>query len=134
MYKLVTEAPPRLTVRGLVQIAPVDLVRRFGPPGRGSACRKITGTYHFHDHRRRSIQIYDWKATTLYDARTEAGTLSPTDFWGSDSLQDFSVASTAAVDLVGFYPVSTDGLIKAENSRSRRATLRRMRGLWNRSM
>ena len=33
----------------------------------------------------------------------------------------------------GFYPVSTDGLIKAENSRSRRATLRRMRGLWNRS-
>ena len=34
----------------------------------------------------------------------------------------------------GFYPVSTDGLIKAENSRSRRATLRRMRGLWNRSM
>lgn len=36
-------------------------------------------------------------------------------------------------DDAGFYPVSTDGLIKAENSRSRRATLRRMRGLWNRS-
>lgn len=35
---------------------------------------------------------------------------------------------------LGFYPVSTDGLIKAENSRSRRATLRRIRGLWNRSM
>ena len=35
--------------------------------------------------------------------------------------------------VTGFYPVSTDGLIKAENSRSRRATLRRMRGLWNRS-
>jgi hypothetical protein len=38
------------------------------------------------------------------------------------------------LELVGFYPVSTDGLIKAENSRSRLATLRRMRGLWNRSM
>ena len=33
----------------------------------------------------------------------------------------------------GFYPVSTNGLIKAENARSRRATLRRMRELWNRS-
>jgi transposase-like protein len=34
----------------------------------------------------------------------------------------------------GFYPVSTDGLIKSENSRSRRATLRRIRGLWNLSI
>lgn len=34
----------------------------------------------------------------------------------------------------GFYPVSADGLNKAENLRSRRATLRRIRGLWNRSM
>ena len=40
----------------------------------------------------------------------------------------------AEAKLKGFYPVSTDGLIKAENSRLRRATLRRMRGLWNRSM
>jgi putative transposase len=28
-------------------------------------------------------------------------------------------------EVIGFYPVSTDGLIKAENSRSHRATLRR---------
>ena len=34
---------------------------------------------------------------------------------------------------LGFYPVPADGLIRAENARSRRATLRRMRGLWNRS-
>jgi transposase InsO family protein len=33
----------------------------------------------------------------------------------------------------GFYPVSTDSLVKTENSLSRRATLRRIRGLWNRS-
>lgn len=102
MYTLVTEVSPRLTIRGFVQIAPVDLVRRFGPPGRGSADGKVTGTYHFHDHRKRNIQIYDWKATTLYDARTEAGTLAPVDFWGSHSPQDFSVASVADVDLVGF--------------------------------
>lgn len=31
----------------------------------------------------------------------------------------------------GFYPDSVDGLVKAANSRSRRATLRRIRGLWN---
>jgi len=43
------------------------------------------------------------------------------------------VYNQAFVDRVGFYPVSADGLIKAENARSRRATLRRMRGLWNRS-
>ncbi len=29
----------------------------------------------------------------------------------------------------GFYPISTDGLIRAENFRSCRATLRRIRGL-----
>jgi hypothetical protein len=29
----------------------------------------------------------------------------------------------------GFYPISTDGWVKAENFRSCRATLRRMRGL-----
>lgn len=102
MYTLVPNASPRLTMRGFIQIAPVDLVRRFGPPRRGSADGKVTGTYHFHDHRKRSIQIYDWKATTLYDARTEVGTLAPTAFWGSDSPQDFSVASAAVVDLVRF--------------------------------
>jgi len=37
-------------------------------------------------------------------------------------------------DALGFYPVSADGLIKAKNFRSRRVTLRRIRGLWNRSM
>jgi len=36
--------------------------------------------------------------------------------------------------VMGFYPVSADGLIKAKNFRSRRVTLRRIRGLWNRSM
>jgi putative transposase len=30
---------------------------------------------------------------------------------------------------LGFYPISTDGWVKAENFRSCRATLRRMRGL-----
>ena len=37
-------------------------------------------------------------------------------------------------DTGGFYPVSTDGLETPENFRSCLATLRRMRGLWNRSM
>lgn len=45
-----------------------------------------------------------------------------------------TIALKAKTIPLGFYPVSTDGLIKAENFRSRRATLRRMRGLWNRSM
>ena len=36
--------------------------------------------------------------------------------------------------LTGFYPVSTDGSKKVENSKSFFATRRRIRGLWNRSM
>lgn len=32
---------------------------------------------------------------------------------------------------LGFYPVSADGLETAENVRSRAATRRRIRGLWN---
>jgi len=35
----------------------------------------------------------------------------------------------ALKDEAGFYPISTDGLIRAENFRSCRATLRRIRGL-----
>jgi hypothetical protein len=50
----------------------------------------------------RTIQIYDWKATVLYDARPEAGTLSVVDFWASDVPQEFSVAVTAAIDLSAF--------------------------------
>lgn len=38
------------------------------------------------------------------------------------------------VQYKGFYPISTDGLKRAENFKSCRATLRRIRGLWNRSM
>jgi len=34
----------------------------------------------------------------------------------------------------GFYPVFTDGYKTPENSKSLLATLRRIRGLWNRSM
>lgn len=34
----------------------------------------------------------------------------------------------------GFYPVSTDGFKRAENSKSLFATRRRIRGLWKRSM
>lgn len=52
---------------------------------------------------------------------------------GASQVWRFINEIAAGDHVVGFYPVSTDGLIKAENSRSRRATLRRMRGLWNRS-
>ena len=37
-------------------------------------------------------------------------------------------------DKLGFYPVFTDGYKTPENSKSLLATLRRIRGLWNRSM
>jgi len=40
---------------------------------------------------------------------------------------DIRADHMAATD--GFYPISTDGLIRAENFRSCRATLRRIRGL-----
>jgi hypothetical protein len=102
MFTLVTESTAPLSLRGFVQIAPCDLVQRFGPPGPGSVDRKVTGSYHFQDHRKRSLRIYDWKATTIYDGRTEAGTLRPEDFWKSSLPQEFSVAATATVNLVSF--------------------------------
>lgn len=102
MFSLASGATKPLSFRGYVQVAPCDLVQRFGPPSRGSADRKVTGTYHFQDHRKRSIQIYDWKATMLYDGSTEAGTLPIEDFWSSSIPQEFSVAAAATVDLVSF--------------------------------
>ena len=102
MYTRVEGATTRLSLRGFLQIAPCRLVERFGPPGPGSADRKVTGTYHFQDAEHRTIQIYDWKATTLYDARPEAGTLPVVDFWASDVPQEFSVVATAAIDLPAF--------------------------------
>lgn len=95
-------APLSLSLRGYVEVAPCDLVLRFGPPSPGSADRKVTGTYHFQDHRKRSIRIYDWKATTLYDGRTEAGMLTIEDFWSSSIPQEFSVAAAGTVDLISF--------------------------------
>ena len=44
------------------------------------------------------------------------------------------MAIAAAVALVGFYPEITDGCKRAENFWSCLATLRRILGLWNRSM
>jgi hypothetical protein len=102
MYTRVAGTNARLSLRGFLQMAPRQLVERFGPPGPGSADRKVTGTYHFRDAHQRVIQIYDWKATTLYDARPEAGTLSVTDFWAADVPQAFSVAATARIDFAAF--------------------------------
>lgn len=70
----------------------------------------------------------------------------PTDAFLRLPLPDFYIGAHAAIEdlslltrdaahyrAYGFYPVSTDGWMKAGNSRSRRATLRRIHGLWNRS-
>lgn len=102
MYLRVMGTTERLSLRGFLQVAPGALVERFGPPGRGSADRKVTGTYHFQDAGEGVIQVYDWKATMLYDARPDAGTLSVMDFWASPVPQQFSVAATASVNLPAF--------------------------------
>lgn len=102
MYVRVPGAQAQLSLRGFLRIAPHQLVGRFGPPDPGSADLKVTGTYYFQDVQQRLIQIYDWKATTLYDARPHAGTLSVVDFWGCDAPQEFSVAATASVHLSAF--------------------------------
>ena len=93
-----------LSLRGFLHIAPRRLVERFGPPDAGSADLKVTGMYCFKDAQQQLIQIYDWKATTLYDARPHAGTLSVVDFWECDVPQEFSVAAPASVDLAAFMP------------------------------
>lgn len=101
-YARATGVTAALSLRGFLQIAPRQLVERFGPPGAGSADRKVTGTYHFQDAHQRVIQIYDWKATTLYDARPKAGTLSVTDFWAAAVPHEFSVAAASSVNLPAF--------------------------------
>ena len=102
MYARVTGATAPLSLRGSLQIAPRQLVERFGPLGPGSADRKVTGAYLFQDAHQRVIQIYDWKATTLYDARPEASTLSVADFWAVAVPQEFSVAAASSVNLPAF--------------------------------
>lgn len=101
-YVRVTGATGRLTLRGFLNVAPHQLVKRFGPPSPGSSDRKVTGTYCFQDTQQRVIQIHDWKATTLYDARPDAGNLSVADFWASDFPQEFSVTATASINLPAF--------------------------------
>lgn len=101
-YVRVPRSAARLSLRGFLQVAPRRLVERFGRPDPGSADRKVTGAYCFQDARNHLIQIYDWKATTLYDARSEAGTLPVIDFWGCDAPQEFSVATNVTTDLSTF--------------------------------
>ena len=101
-YTHVTGAAPSLSLRGFLQIAPRQLVERFGPPSPGSADRKVTGTYLFQDAHQRFIQIYDWKATALYDARPQAGAMSVADFWAAAAPQEFSVAAASSVNLPAF--------------------------------
>ena len=102
MYGRVASTTARLSLQGFLQVAPCRLVERFGPPSPGSADRKVTGTYHFQDAEHRTIQIYDWKATALYDARPEARHLSVAGFWASNVPQEFSVVATVAIDLPAF--------------------------------
>ncbi|SDM02111.1 hypothetical protein SAMN05660875_101604 [Stutzerimonas balearica DSM 6083] len=45
------------------------------------------------------------------------------------ALQGDVVLAARRTDVLGFYPISTDGFEKAENFKSCRATLRRIRGL-----
>lgn len=101
-YTHVVGASPSLSLRGFLQIAPRQLFERFGPPGPGSADQKVTGTYLFQDAHQRFIEIYDWKTTTLYDARPEAGTLSVVDFWAAAIPREFSVAAASSVNLPAF--------------------------------
>lgn len=44
-------------------------------------------------------------------------------------IQTTNDVRTHIIATAGFYPISTDGLKKAENFRSWRSTLRRIRGL-----
>lgn len=102
MYAVVTGTTGQFSLRGFLQVIPRQLVERFGPPGPGSADRKVTGKYYFQDARQHLIQIYDWKATTLYDAQPSAGTMAVMDFWAANVPQEFSVAATASVNLPAF--------------------------------
>lgn len=102
MYTAVTRATGQFSLRGFLQVIPRQLVERFGPPGPGSGDRKVTGTYYFQDARQHLIQIHDWKATTLYDARPSAGAMAVVDFWTANVPQEFSVAATASVNLPEF--------------------------------
>ncbi len=102
MYALVIGATGQFSLRGFLQVIPRQLVERFGPPSPGSADQKVTGKYHFQDARQHLIQIYDWKATTLYAAHSDSGTMAVADFWAAYVPQEFSVAATASMNLPEF--------------------------------
>jgi len=90
------------TRRSRLHIAPRDLVERFGLPLPGSGDRKISGSYTFTDLRGDVITMYDWKATALYDGRSEADLPTVKTFWASKEPAEFCVAARGTVDIRAF--------------------------------
>ena len=48
------------------------------------------------------IDLYDWKATALYDGRPEANLPTVTTFWASTEPAEFCVAARGTVDIRTF--------------------------------
>jgi hypothetical protein len=77
-------------------------VSRFGPPLRASGDGKISGSYIFSDGRGNVAVLYDWKSTSLYDGRPEAGLPSVESFWASTDLEQLSLATSGRISISSF--------------------------------
>jgi hypothetical protein len=92
----------KTTPRSSLQIAPRDLVRRFGPPLPASGDRKVSGSYIFTDLQGNVATVYDWKATALYDGSPETNLPTVGAFWASSEPTEFCVAARGTVDIRAF--------------------------------
>jgi len=90
------------TYRGSLRIAPLDLVERFGEHQGPSGDRKTSGHYVFQGSDGCVVVVYDWKSTSLYDARPEAQLPSTGDFWSMFEPTEFSVAASGKLNLPAF--------------------------------
>lgn len=75
--------------QAVVDVAPASLVGIFGEPGEGDGY-KVSGEYKFVDNEGNVFTVYDYKATTLYDAEAW---FRPSLLWASTEPFEFHIGA-----------------------------------------
>ena len=89
MFKLSPTADTDgVATMGEIEVAPAQIVRRFGPPKEADDY-KVSGEYVFSDDEEQAFVVHDWKSTSLW----ESGLLTPDEFWVCEEPQEFCIAT-----------------------------------------
>lgn len=74
---------------GDIEVPPMALIRRFGPPDQEGDGYKESGRYVFVDEAGEPFIVHDWKATSLW----EEGYPTPEEFWSGEEPDEFFISS-----------------------------------------